>query len=141
MAAEARAPAPRRDPRGPGQGEPAAGYPWPWSVYRWLEGRNPTVGPDGGSPGAGRTAEPVLLAADLAGFVAALHRVDPTDGPPSYRSEPLAARDASTRAAIGELHGTIDADAAVAVWEAALRAPSGPARASGSTRICNRGTC
>jgi aminoglycoside phosphotransferase (APT) family kinase protein len=24
-------------------GAPAEGYPWPWSVYRWLEGENPTV--------------------------------------------------------------------------------------------------
>ncbi|MFI9587566.1 aminoglycoside phosphotransferase family protein [Streptomyces sp. NPDC052236] len=103
-----------------GMGTPAEGFPWHWSVYRWLEGENPTVG---------RLAEPALLAKDLAEFVAALHRIDPADGPPSYRSGPLATRDAETRGAIAELHGAIDTDAATAAWETALRAPArtGPA--------------
>jgi aminoglycoside phosphotransferase (APT) family kinase protein len=26
-----------------GRGEPAEGYPWSWSVYRWLKGENPTI--------------------------------------------------------------------------------------------------
>ncbi|MFF4746049.1 phosphotransferase [Streptomyces sp. NPDC001268] len=57
---------------------------------------------------------------------AALHRVDTSDGPVSYRAEPLSARDADTRAAIGALDGpdgTVDASAAVAAWEASLRVP------------------
>ncbi|MFS4092166.1 phosphotransferase [Streptomyces sp. AF1A] len=28
-------------PQPVGVGEPDAGYPWPWSVYRWLQGTNP----------------------------------------------------------------------------------------------------
>jgi aminoglycoside phosphotransferase (APT) family kinase protein len=40
-----------------GAGEPAQGYPWPWSVYRWLAGAHPE---------AGELSEPVLLARDLA---------------------------------------------------------------------------
>ncbi|MEV7382487.1 aminoglycoside phosphotransferase family protein [Streptomyces lydicus] len=103
-----------------GKGEPAEGYPFPWSVYSWLAGENPVVG---------RLAEPELLAKDLAAFVVALHGIDPTGGPPSYRSEPLLARDDATRDALGSLRGAVDADAAAAVWEAALRAPerAGPA--------------
>jgi aminoglycoside phosphotransferase (APT) family kinase protein len=103
-----------------GKGTPGEGYPWHWSVFGWLEGENPDVG---------RIAEPGLLAEDLADFVAALHRIDPTDGPPSYRSEPLTARDASTREAIEDLRGIVGTDAANAVWDAALHAPvwSGPA--------------
>ncbi|MCX4821246.1 aminoglycoside phosphotransferase family protein [Streptomyces sp. NBC_01142] len=103
-----------------GRGMPAEGYPWHWSVYRWLEGENPTIG---------RLAEPGLLAKDLAEFVAALQRIDPAGGPPSYRSEPLATRDAATRAAMETLRGIIDADAATVAWETALHAPvwSGPA--------------
>jgi aminoglycoside phosphotransferase (APT) family kinase protein len=100
-----------------GRGMPAEGYPWHWSVYRWLEGENPTVG---------RVAEPGLLAKDLAEFVAALHRIDPADGPPSYRSEPLARRDAATRDAIEKAHPIVDTGAAIAAWEAALRAPAWP---------------
>ncbi|MFD5113576.1 aminoglycoside phosphotransferase family protein [Streptomyces sp. NPDC058391] len=100
-----------------GKGMPAEGYPWPWSVYRWLQGENPAVE---------RIAEPGLLAKDLAEFVAALHRIDPTDGPPSYRGEPLAMRDAATRDAIKRLYGIVDTGAATAAWDAALRPPARP---------------
>ncbi|MFE7109963.1 aminoglycoside phosphotransferase family protein [Streptomyces sp. NPDC057575] len=103
-----------------GAGVPAEGYPWHWSVFQWLDGANPVTG---------EVAEPGLLATDLAEFIAALHRIDPADGPSSYRSEPLTARDATTRAALAELHEVVDAGAALTVWEAALgaSAPSGPA--------------
>ncbi|WP_406482925.1 aminoglycoside phosphotransferase family protein [Streptomyces platensis] len=100
-----------------GKGTPAEGYPWQWSVYRWLDGETPAVG---------RLAAPHALAADLAEFITALHRIDPADGPPSYRSESLAARDAATRAAVAELSGVVDTDAAIATWEAALQAPAWP---------------
>ncbi|MER6614510.1 aminoglycoside phosphotransferase family protein [Streptomyces xantholiticus] len=97
-----------------GKGSPAEGFPWQWSVYRWLEGENPAVG---------RVAEPVRLAWELAGFAAALQGADPAGGPPSYRSEPLASRDAVTREAIADLAGDLDAERALTVWEAALAAP------------------
>ncbi|MFA3834932.1 aminoglycoside phosphotransferase family protein [Streptomyces aureus] len=103
-----------------GKGTPGEGYPWPWSVYRWLDGANPAPGP---------ISEPALLAMDLAEFVTVLRRVDAAGGPASYRSEPLAERDEVTRSAIHELRAELDGDAATAVWESALRAQgwSGPA--------------
>ncbi|SDN14690.1 phosphotransferase [Streptomyces wuyuanensis] len=97
-----------------GKGLRAGGFPWPWSVYGRLDGENPVPG---------RFAESRALARDLARFVAALHRIGPSGGPASYRAEPLSARDADTRAAIGALGGIVDAGAAVAAWEAALRTP------------------
>jgi aminoglycoside phosphotransferase (APT) family kinase protein len=97
-----------------GRGEPAEGYPWSWSVYGWLEGENPNVD---------RLADPQRLAMDLAAFIAALQRLDLTDGPQAGRGVPLARRDADTRTAIEALRGTVDTDAVTAVWEAALRAP------------------
>jgi aminoglycoside phosphotransferase (APT) family kinase protein len=100
-----------------GQGEPTGDWPWPWSVYRWLDGHNPVPG---------RLEAPDRLAGDLAGFVAALRGLDPADGPAAYRGEPLAERDAVTREAVAELRGTVDGPAATAVWEEALGAP-GPA--------------
>ncbi|WP_326615969.1 aminoglycoside phosphotransferase family protein [Streptomyces decoyicus] len=102
-----------------GKGAPGETYPWHWSVYRWIHGETPT---------AGRLAEPGLLARDLAEFIAALHQADPADGPPSYRSEALATRDTGTRDAIARVREIVDADAATAAWDAALRAPawSGP---------------
>ncbi|MEU9091819.1 aminoglycoside phosphotransferase family protein [Streptomyces sp. NPDC048428] len=98
-----------------GAGVPGEGYPWPWSVYGWLDGNCPAVGD---------AAEAAPLARDLARFITALHRVDPTDGPPSYRSETLAARDSAVRAALADLHADIDTGAAAEAWETALRAPA-----------------
>lgn len=103
-----------------GDGKADGDYPWPWSVYRWLDGENPAVG---------RVAEPGVLARDLAEFVTALRLIDPTGGPSANRGVPLAMRDAPTRDAIGKLHTIIDTEAVTAAWEAALRAPrwTGPA--------------
>ncbi|MFC9603644.1 aminoglycoside phosphotransferase family protein [Streptomyces niveus] len=100
-----------------GSGTPAEGYPWPWSVHRWL---------DGAHPEAGQLTRPALMAADLAGFVMTLRRIDPTDGPPAYRGGPLSAQDDETRDALGRLRalgGIIDTEAATAAWEVSLRAP------------------
>ncbi len=101
-----------------GDGEPAEGYPWPWSVYRWLPGENPE---------AGALTEPVLLAEDLAEFVAAMRSITLPGAPQAHRGGPLASQDAETRAAIEELRGIaqegVDCDGATAVWEEALRAP------------------
>ncbi|MET7453345.1 aminoglycoside phosphotransferase family protein [Streptomyces sp. NPDC005574] len=104
-----------------GHGGPGPGFPWPWSVYRWLEGGNPV---------AGAVREPHTLARDLAGFVLALRRTDPREGPPNSRGVPLAARDTSTREAIGLLAGCIDTVAVSARWQEALGAPEhdGPGR-------------
>lgn len=96
------------------KGTPAEGYPWEWGVYPWLEGENPTV--DG-------IADADSLARDAARFVDALHRIDPTGGPPASRGAPLATRDEPTREAIEALRGVIDVDGATAAWEAALGAP------------------
>ncbi|MCC3767878.1 aminoglycoside phosphotransferase family protein [Streptomyces sp. UNOC14_S4] len=101
-----------------GEGEPAEGYPWPWSVYRWLAGEHPE---------AGALSEPVLLAGDLASFVAAMRSITLPGAPQAHRGGPVASLDTETRAAIEELRGIpqegVDCDAAVAVWEEALRAP------------------
>jgi aminoglycoside phosphotransferase (APT) family kinase protein len=100
------------------KGTPAEGYPWHWSVCRWLEGETATLE---------RITDLRQAATDLAQFVAALQRVDPTDGPRAgdhnLRGVPLALRDRPTRAAIAALHGVIDADAVTTTWEAALQAP------------------
>jgi aminoglycoside phosphotransferase (APT) family kinase protein len=101
------------------RGVPGAGYPWPWSVYRWLDGESALIGP---------IVDLRQLAATLAQFLAALQRIDPRDGPPPgphnfYRGAPLAVYDTETRQAIAALADQIDADAMTAVWEAALQAP------------------
>ncbi|MCW7944382.1 phosphotransferase [Streptomyces hygroscopicus] len=101
-----------------GTGEPADGYPWPWSVYRWLAGEIPE---------AGALSEPTLLADDLAEFVSAMRSITLPEAPQAHRGGPVAALDASTRAAIEELRGIpqegVDCNAAAALWKDALRAP------------------
>jgi aminoglycoside phosphotransferase (APT) family kinase protein len=101
-----------------GAGEPADGYPWPWSVYRWLAGENP-------EPGA--LSEPARLAEDLAGFVAAMRAVTLPGAPQAHRGGPLGSLDTETRAAIEALRNIpdegVDCDAVTAVWEQALRTP------------------
>ncbi len=101
------------------EGMPAEGYPFVWSVYRWLKGQNATIE---------RVTDPSRLATDLAQFVAALQRVDPAGGPSpgqynAFRGVPLATRDQATRTAIASLARAIDSDAVTTAWEAALRAP------------------
>src|SRR5688500_7193048 len=102
------------------RGSPGEGYPWHWSVYRWLEGKDATVA---------RVADPLQAATELAQFITALQRIDPIDGPPPgphnfFRGVPLAARDEPTRAAIAALHRDVDTRAVTAAWEASLRAPA-----------------
>lgn len=94
------------------------GFPWPWSVHRWLTGENATIE---------RLADPVAAATTLARFVTALRTMDSTGGPPpgahnSWRGVHLATRDAETRAAIAACAGAIDVAAATIAWESALRA-------------------
>ena len=101
-------------------GTPGEGYPWPWSVCRWLDGENPAIGGIADSRQAGT---------DLAHFIATLQQIDPTGGPPpgqhnAFRGVPLAMRDAPTRAAITALHGRFESGALTAAWDAALQAPA-----------------
>ena len=100
------------------KGRPGEGYPWHWSVYRWLEGENATIE---------RIADLYQFATALAQFLAALQRIDPAGGPPPgqhnfFRGAPLAIYDTETRDAIASLNGKIDTDAVTAAWEAALQA-------------------
>ncbi len=101
-------------------GLPCAGYPWHWSVYRWLDGKNATLD---------SLSDPCQAAKTLAGFIRALQGCDATDGPApgdhnSGRGEPLAKRDAAVRSALAKLNGRIDTDAATKAWETALQVPA-----------------
>ena len=99
-----------------GNGTPGEGFPYPWSVYRWL-------------PGANAFDDPIVdlhdAAARLGRFVAALRRFEGAGGPCSFRGGPICDRDADVRAEIHNLSadGTVDADVANAAWDAAMAAP------------------
>ena len=99
-------------------GEPADGYPWEWSIYRWIEGE--TAAPE-------RIGDLNDFATGLAEFLIALQRIDPTDGPRPgphnfYRGGSLTNSDAETRQAIAVLKGKLDTEAATEVWDTALKA-------------------
>ncbi|MFN4088668.1 MAG: aminoglycoside phosphotransferase family protein [Alphaproteobacteria bacterium] len=102
-----------------GIGAPDRGYPFAWSVFRWI---------DGTPLAAAGPVDDMRLADDLASFLAALQELAtaaaPVAGSHSFdRGGDLAVYDAEARAALAALGGRsdgIDMAAAVAVWERAL---------------------
>ncbi|HEY0698476.1 MAG TPA: aminoglycoside phosphotransferase family protein [Micromonospora sp.] len=97
-------------------GQPGAGYPWSWTVTPWFSG----------ATAADRPVRNPLATADLlAGFVTALHAVDPTGGPPAdLRGGPLVDHDTAVRAMIGASSHRWDPARITAVWAAAVAAPA-----------------
>ena len=98
------------------QGRPGCGYPWPWSVYRWIEGEQ-----------ARRTAiaDLVSFAEDLADFLIALWKIDASEGPAAgvhnfHRGGSLAVYDGGTRAALAVLADEVDVTLLTEIWERAL---------------------
>lgn len=101
-----------------GLGRPGEGYPWSWSVCRWLPGETVRLG----------LVDPHDAALALAAFLRSLQAVDPGDGPAPgdhnfERGVPLAARDGYVRDALARLAGEVDVRAAETEWETALAAP------------------
>ncbi|WP_243753995.1 aminoglycoside phosphotransferase family protein [Labedaea rhizosphaerae] len=101
------------------KGRPSADYPLPWSVYAWIDGVPAT---------ADRIADPVRFAIDLAGFLAALQDIDPTDGPlPGthnwFRGAPVRTYEQQTHRALATLAGHIDVGLTREIWQAAVDAP------------------
>lgn len=100
-------------------GEPGEGYPYQWSVRRWLRGETAALD---------RIDDVPRFARAVAEFVLALQRCDATGGPLAgehtwYRGASPAHYDAATRRYLAALEVHVDTDRARAVWEAALAAP------------------
>jgi aminoglycoside phosphotransferase (APT) family kinase protein len=100
------------------RGEPGEGYPYAWSVYRWLDGEVATEA---------RIADMTEFASALAAFLVALQAVDGGGGPPPgrhnfFRGGPLATYAEETVRSIDALGDEIPADAALRVWEDAMAA-------------------
>ena len=99
-------------------GAPAHGYPWSWSVNRWLDGESATIE---------RIDDLSVFAHDLANFLNGLRGIDTAGAPPPgpekfYRGGDLAVYDAQVRECIDGLQDVVDEKTATAVWEAALDA-------------------
>jgi aminoglycoside phosphotransferase (APT) family kinase protein len=100
-------------------GRPVSDFPWPWSIYSWLEGDDGWTQP----------IEDLRQAAiDLARFINDLQRIDAADGPRPgehncFRGEPLADRDPPVRSAIEDLGDRVDTKAVTRAWDSALDQP------------------
>lgn len=93
-------------------GEPGHGYPFPWSIRRWLPGVTAL---------AARIDDHEALARDVAGFLRALQAIDAAGGPPAgahnvHRGAPLAHYDDETRRAVDSLGDRIDGGRALRIW-------------------------
>ncbi|HTV18410.1 MAG TPA: aminoglycoside phosphotransferase family protein [Polyangiaceae bacterium] len=98
------------------RGAPGEGYPWPWSIYRWI---------DGAPARRDRITSLPRFATELAHFLLALQRIDATTGPPPgahnfERGGDLATYHAETQRALAALETDLDTAAAREVWTAAL---------------------
>jgi aminoglycoside phosphotransferase (APT) family kinase protein len=98
------------------RGEPGCGFPYAWSVYRWL---------DGEVAATARIADRPAFASALAAFLDALRRADATGGPAPgehnfHRGGPLATYEQETLEAIDRLGDEIQAEAVKRVWDDAM---------------------
>lgn len=96
-------------------GQPAEGYPFSWSVYEWLPGDN----------AHGHIEDLEQAAADLAGFVAALRRIETTGAfarRPRGRGAPLQELDEAVRRCVAQLGDRVDGAAVLRSWQESLDA-------------------
>lgn len=99
-----------------GLGEPGAGYPFHWSVRRWLDGDPAT---------RDNVGDHTAFAHDVAGFIRALQGIDATGGPAAgahsfHRGADPAYYHDETIEALAKLEGHVDTGRAEAVWNDAL---------------------
>ena len=82
-------------------GRPGCGYPWTWSVCRWIPGEIAADAPP---------ADPMAAARSLGAFLAALHAPAPPDAPTStFRGSPLESRSAGIEQNLAQLGEMVDA--------------------------------
>ncbi|MBB4740314.1 aminoglycoside phosphotransferase (APT) family kinase protein [Actinoplanes octamycinicus] len=101
-----------------GLGRPGPGYPGFWSLSRWIPGR--TVTPR-------EMGDPDVFAADLAGFVTAVHAID-TEGRVwngRSRGGPLHLADAEVRQALRASGRLTDTGRLARIWDECRDAPAG----------------
>ena len=99
-----------------GRGVPGEGYPWHWTVCRWLTGEMAAVAP---------IADMDKAATRLARFVAALQAIDSTGGlVHEFRGLSLAAHTGNAEEAAAVLAPNLDISPALAMLERTVAAPA-----------------
>jgi aminoglycoside phosphotransferase (APT) family kinase protein len=110
------------------QGEPAEGFPYPWSVYEWLPGETAATAD---------LTDLRQVAGDLAEFLLALQAIDATDGPPPESSNGFRGCDladerdspvvrSSMEHRIRRLDGVLDTKPIRELWAHTLETPVWP---------------
>jgi aminoglycoside phosphotransferase (APT) family kinase protein len=90
-------------------GRPGCGFPWQWSVTRWLPGETAVVSPP---------LDESAAASDLARFLCALHRPAPKEAPRNqWRGVPLDDRDVLFRQHLAAIAGAVDRAAIIETWD------------------------
>ena len=97
-------------------GKPSGDYPWPWSVYQWLDGKTASLD---------AISDLSQFALKLAEFLKALQKIDSTGGPVAgpqnfYRGGSLKIYEQETREAIKKLDPTLDSKRITEIWNRAL---------------------
>jgi aminoglycoside phosphotransferase (APT) family kinase protein len=97
-------------------GKPQAEYPWPWSVYQWIEGDTACID---------KISNLSDFALKLAEFLKAIQTIDASEGPEAgpqnfYRGGSLKIYDAETRQAIQNLNHKTEVNRLTELWEKAL---------------------
>ncbi len=97
------------------EGRPGAGYPWRWSISRWLDG----------GPAAGTTLEPLATAAIIGGFLKVLHSTDPPGDAPTngHRGVPPRKRTKFLLERLDGIRGRVDAVRLERAWRAFASVP------------------
>ncbi|MEH7380537.1 aminoglycoside phosphotransferase family protein [Bacillus sp. JJ1533] len=98
------------------KGNPSAEYPYPWSVYKWIEGETLTQK---------NINDSSQIARDLAAFLIELQSIDASDGPIAgahnfYRGGDIAVYNQESRDAINQNKDRLDAPLLNEIWERAL---------------------
>jgi aminoglycoside phosphotransferase (APT) family kinase protein len=97
-------------------GTPGHGYPWPWSIVRWVPGET--------ALSASVPLEEWQAARTLTGFLRALHLAAPADAPRNpYRGVPLADRVERFEADLALAPHDVERGAVRSAWAAALGRP------------------
>lgn len=99
-------------------GQPNNDYPWPCSIYNWIEG-------DSVNTITLSNTDLNQLAVDLAKFLKALQKIDPCGGPVAgehnyHRGGLLSVYDESTKESLSKLGSFFDIELASQLWSTAL---------------------
>ena len=97
-------------------GRPTEEYPFPWSIYQWIDGETASIN---------NIADSSQCAIDLATFLIALQHIDSTGGPIAgqhnfYRGGNLKIYNTETQLAIKKLKNQYDTNVVQKIWNKAI---------------------